>query len=190
MESFFVTFQNLIINLFEANVYLAIIISILLNILISVTGVLPSIFITTINIHFFGGLFGLFISILGESIGAIASFYLYRKGIHHFKLNKRVNNKYFKRIKESEGLETLFFLFIFRILPFLPSGMVTLGAAFTRIDLISFTIVSTIGKIPSLLLEAMIAFQILNSTHSKLFLMFFSLFFLILYFLFKKVKKR
>jgi uncharacterized membrane protein YdjX (TVP38/TMEM64 family) len=189
MESFFVTLQDLIISLFQANIYLAIIISILLNVLISVIGVLPSIFITTINIHFFGGLFGLFISILGESVGAVVSFYLYRKGIHHLKLNRSLNNKNFRRLKESKGLKTLFFLFVFRIFPFIPSGMVTLGAAFTRISLISFTIVSTIGKIPSLLIEAMIANQFLNSSYSNYLLLALSLLLFVLYFLFEKVKK-
>jgi uncharacterized membrane protein YdjX (TVP38/TMEM64 family) len=70
---------------FNANVdtsgLLAIFVSIIINIIISILGVVSSFFITAANIGFFGFGNGLLISITGEAIGAIISFYLYRKGL-------------------------------------------------------------------------------------------------------------
>jgi uncharacterized membrane protein YdjX (TVP38/TMEM64 family) len=52
----------------------AIIVSIVLNIVISIAGVIPSFFITAANITFFGFNTGLIISFLGECVGAAFSF--------------------------------------------------------------------------------------------------------------------
>jgi uncharacterized membrane protein YdjX (TVP38/TMEM64 family) len=70
--------EGQVIHLFEISGYYALLLSILLNIIISVLGVIPSVFITAANISFFGFGYGLTLSILGEAFGAIISFYLYR----------------------------------------------------------------------------------------------------------------
>jgi uncharacterized membrane protein YdjX (TVP38/TMEM64 family) len=40
-------------------------------------------------------------------------------------------------------------------MPFVPSGLVTLSAAFSRMTLASFAVASTIGKIPALVMEGL-----------------------------------
>ena len=62
-----------ILQWFENSRIYAVWISIFLNIIISVLGIVPSVFITAANISFFGFKNGLFLSILGEALGAIIS---------------------------------------------------------------------------------------------------------------------
>jgi len=48
-----------------------------------------------------------------------------------------------------------------RLMPFVPSGLVTLSAAFSRMTLPSFAVASTLGKVPALLIEALAVTAIL-----------------------------
>ena len=54
-------------------------ISIAINILISILGIVPSVFLTAANLAVFGFWKGTLLSFAGEAIGAIISFVLYRK---------------------------------------------------------------------------------------------------------------
>nr|WP_309136131.1 hypothetical protein [Mesobacillus foraminis] len=56
-------------------------ISLLLNTLIAISGILPSAFLTAANILVLGFANGLLLSIAGEAIGAVVCFLLYRKGL-------------------------------------------------------------------------------------------------------------
>ncbi|MED3931393.1 hypothetical protein ABEY43_11120 [Priestia megaterium] len=57
-------------------------ISILLNILISITGVFPSAPLTFVNVKLFGFWNGFSLSFIGEVLDAALSFWLYRKSFH------------------------------------------------------------------------------------------------------------
>ncbi|WP_203362905.1 VTT domain-containing protein [Bacillus sp. REN10] len=136
--------------------------SIGVNIVVAISGVLPSTFITAANITLFGFNGGLFVSIIGEAAGAVISFTLYRKGLKTFKIKRE--NKFLQRLEQTKGGEAVFFVLFLRIIPFVPSGAVTLAAAFSQMSLLSFSIASTIGKIPSLLIEAYSVQQVLKLT--------------------------
>jgi uncharacterized membrane protein YdjX (TVP38/TMEM64 family) len=138
-------------------------ISIFINILISILGFLPSVFLTAFNISAFGFWPGIGISILGESLGAIVSFYLYRKGMKFAGIDKILSNKYFLKLKEASGAEWIFLLFLFRMVPFVPSSVVTVAAAFSSISIVVFSIISSVGKIPSLLIEAFVVVNVLDA---------------------------
>lgn len=129
-------------------------ISILLNIFIAISGVLPSTFLTAANIAIFDLKIGLIISIIGESLGAIISFSLYRQGIAHITKQVNVKNNLLKKLQHTKGLHAFLLVFVLRILPFVPSGLVTLTAAYSEMGLYTFIISSTMGKLPSLLIEA------------------------------------
>lgn len=136
--------------------------SIGLNIIVSVLGFIPSFFITAANISFFGFHQGLLLSILGEAFGAIVSFCLYRKGINKIKTKVTINNRYLNRLQETKGMEAFLLIFALRIFPFIPSGLVTLVSASSKVGTLHFSIASTLGKIPSLVIEAYSIHQILN----------------------------
>lgn len=141
---------------------IALLISIFTSIIIAVLGVVPSIFVTGANIIFFGPIKGFFISLIGETIGAAISFWLYRKGFKKNIENFSVNNKYLKKLVKSQGKESTYLVFLIRLLPFVPSGFVTLGASVSNMNIIPFIIATFLGKVPSIILEAFLSYDFIN----------------------------
>ncbi len=141
---------------------IALLISIFTSVIIAVLGVVPSIFVTGANIIFFGPIKGFFISLIGETIGAAISFWLYRKGFKKNMENFSVNNKYLKKLVKSQGKESTYLVFLIRLLPFVPSGFVTLGASVSNMNIIPFIIATFLGKVPSIILEAFLSYDFIN----------------------------
>ncbi|MCA1055342.1 VTT domain-containing protein [Rossellomorea aquimaris] len=165
MEWLSLIVKEIMENELSGTAFLPALFSIIVNVVISVAGVLPSVFLTAINISYFGFETGLLISIIGEALGAIITFILYRKGISLAKLDNISENRYFMKLKQAEGKEWIFLLFLFRIMPFVPSGVVTAAAAFSSISTLAFAVISTIGKIPALVIEALIVVNVIQSSN-------------------------
>lgn len=145
------------------NPILAVLVSLIANMTVAISGILPSAFITAGNIAYFGFKTGLLVSIAGEAAGAIVSFVLYRKGlIKLLPRFKKSKSKLLLKLKNTEGAEAIILVLILRVLPFIPSGAVTLAAAFSKMGLLSFSVASTLGKIPSLFIEAYSVNQVLS----------------------------
>jgi uncharacterized membrane protein YdjX (TVP38/TMEM64 family) len=72
--------KEAVLSFFQQYPHLALASSLLISILVAVLGVIPSFFVTTANILFFGFWQGVAISFAGEALGAVVAFYLYRKG--------------------------------------------------------------------------------------------------------------
>ncbi|MGG0717189.1 VTT domain-containing protein [Robertmurraya massiliosenegalensis] len=141
------------------------IISILLNILIAIIGILPSTIITLGTVGVLGFNLGVVILIIGEAVGAIISFTLYRRGLRKLSTYPKFNkfeNRFLAKLKESDGVEAILIVVLLRVLPFVPSGIVTLTAAISKIGLLPFSIASTLGKIPAIILEAYSVIYFLN----------------------------
>ncbi|MFS0646109.1 TVP38/TMEM64 family protein [Siminovitchia sp. 179-K 8D1 HS] len=155
---------NEVIQWFPENPAIATVISIILNIFVAVSGIFPSAPITAGNIIFFGFKIGVLMSIIGEAAGAIVSFLLYRKGLSKLLIHDKVKNRLLIRLKYTHGVEAVFLVLVLRVLPFIPSGAVTLAAAFSQMRLFSFSIASTLGKIPSLFIEAYSVDRVLKLT--------------------------
>ena len=136
---------------------IAIPLSLLIEIAIAVVGVLPSFFITAANVAVFGIWWGTALSITGESLGAVVAFMLYRKGLDRlaggkWKFAASLESRMTKLSDAPEGRAFLMVLAL-RLLPYFPSGAVTLGAAGGRMRAWTFTLASTLGKIPALAVE-------------------------------------
>lgn len=145
------------------NPLLAGIISILLNIVVAITGVLPSAFITIGTVGVLGLYYGLIVLIIGEAMGAVISFILYRKGVNKLSAHSKfMNNKFLQRLKDTGGGEAFLLVILLRLLPFVPSGLVTLTASFSKMSLQAFAVASTIGKIPALFIEAYTVYYVLR----------------------------
>ena len=137
--------------------YWAIIISLILSIIVAILGVLPSIFITSANVLVFGFYYGLMLSWIGELLGAGVSFILYRWGIKK-PIEKLVDNyPIIKRVTEAKGLRAWLLIFEARLVPFVPSGLVTLAGAISNINFLPFISATAFGKFPSILLEVLIS---------------------------------
>jgi uncharacterized membrane protein YdjX (TVP38/TMEM64 family) len=174
------------------NFILTIIISLSLNIFIAIAGVVPSTFLTSANILYFGFNYGLVISIIGEALGTVISFYLYRKGIKVVEKVKLLeNNRFVMRLKETNGSEAVLIVLGLRIFPFVPSGLVTLAASISQMKLVTFAMVSTLGKVPALFIEAYSIHTMINlKTEYQIGFGLTAFFLLIIYYLMKRAKKR
>jgi uncharacterized membrane protein YdjX (TVP38/TMEM64 family) len=155
--------ENLILFFEEYSNY-ALVISILVNIIVAIFGVIPSFFVTGANIIFFGFWMGTLISFLGESIGAIIAFLLYRKGFK--KLSTLTVEKYpkAKKLLWKQGKDAFYLILSLRLLPFVPSGLVTFISSIGKVSFIIFAFASTLGKVPALLIEAYSVYQVTQWT--------------------------
>lgn len=132
----------------------AYLLSILINILISILAFVPSVFLTAANIIVFGFWPGTLLSFLGEAVGAMVSFWLYRKGGRRLVSTKLEKYPKVRKLLSVEGKEAFLLILSLRLVPFVPSGLVTLAAALGKVSLLVFIFSSTIGKMPALLMEA------------------------------------
>ncbi|KZE68769.1 hypothetical protein AWM68_00365 [Fictibacillus phosphorivorans] len=149
----------------------AIFISIVLNVIIAILGVVPSVFLTAANIIFFGFWTGTLISFIGEAAGAAISFALYRKGFKHVTRKKLNGYPRVVRLLEAKGKEAFLLIISLRLLPFVPSGIVTFVSAIGAVSAGVFILASSIGKVPALLLEAYSVYNIAEwNTEGKIIL--------------------
>lgn len=71
-------------------------------------------------------------------------------------------DKYPSKIVKSDGKEAGLLIFQGRIIPFIPSGIITLAASISNVNSIIFIFATLIGKIPSIALEALVSYDIIN----------------------------
>ncbi|WP_246942544.1 TVP38/TMEM64 family protein [Bacillus pinisoli] len=129
-------------------------ISVLLNIFISIFAFIPSFFITAANIYVFGLWEGMVLSLVGEVMGSIISFALYRKGIKLVVGEKLHTLPYLGKLQKSSGLEAFVLILSLRLLPFVPSGLVNIAASFSKVSIGTFGLATLLGKIPAVFIEA------------------------------------
>lgn len=177
------------LKMLETYSLFAIPISLIVSSLIAIAGVLPSFFVTGANIIFFGPIKGFIILLLGEIIGAYFSFYIYRKGFKS-KVDSINLEKYklLESITKSKGKRAALFVVEGRLLPFIPSGFVTLAAAISNITIIYFIVATAIGKIPSIALEVLVSYDLININENYLRLFLTVIVVIIIYFALKKYK--
>jgi uncharacterized membrane protein YdjX (TVP38/TMEM64 family) len=120
----------------------------------------PSVFVTAANILFFGFWMGTLISFIGEAIGAAIAFILYRKGFKKAVVKGLDRYPKIKQLINAEGREAFYLVFVLRLIPFVPSGLVTFAAAVGRVGLVVFILASSLGKLPALLIEAYSVYQV------------------------------
>jgi uncharacterized membrane protein YdjX (TVP38/TMEM64 family) len=149
-----------VVQLFNNYPQYAILLSIGFNILIAVLGVVPSVFLTAANVLFFGFWQGTIISFAGEAIGAFIAFLLYRSGFKKRMQNSVQKYRIVNKLIKAEGKEAFFAIVSLRLIPFVPSGVVTFAAAIGKVSAVTFLIASSLGKIPALIIEAYAAYQV------------------------------
>ena len=178
-----------LLQLFQQHAQVAVVLSIFISIVVAVLGLVPSVFITAANILFFGFWKGTFISFLGEMIGAAVAYFLYRNG---FKQASQKSLERFPKVQQlvnAEGRQAFLLILSLRLIPFVPSGVVTFAAAIGRVSAPVFLTASSLGKIPALLLEAYSVYQVAQAGWQGSVILALVAFF-ILYWLVKQRKKR
>ncbi|MCK6256507.1 VTT domain-containing protein [Fictibacillus sp. KIGAM418] len=156
--------KDLIIDLFTAYENIAFLLSIGINMIISLLGVVPSVFLTAANLTVFGFGEGMAVSFIGEAFGAVISFILYRKGFRKAANMRGLSHPKVKQLLAAEGKESFYLILALRLLPFVPSGIVTFIAAIGKTSLFIFVLASSIGKVPAILIEGYSIYQIIHWT--------------------------
>lgn len=132
----------------------------LLNMGLGAVGFFPSVILTGLNINLFGITLGTVLSLSGEIFGAIAGFYLYRFGFS--KIDPQwLKKPFWQPLQRSSASQVFWAVISLRLIPFVPSGLVTAGAALTPISGPLFMVASTIGKIPAVILEVAVVYGII-----------------------------
>jgi uncharacterized membrane protein YdjX (TVP38/TMEM64 family) len=149
-----------LLTIFETHPDSAIAVSLLVNIVVAVLGLIPSVFITAANIIFFGTWKGCLISLAGETSGAIISFFLYRYSFRRASCKSLVNHPKLFKLVNATGVDAFISIVAMRLIPFVPSGLVTFAAAIGKVAPLVFMVASTIGKIPSLAIETYSVLQV------------------------------
>jgi uncharacterized membrane protein YdjX (TVP38/TMEM64 family) len=87
-------------------------------------------------------------------------FILYRKGFKKEATSKISQYKTVEALINAENKKAFWLILSLRLIPFVPSGLVTFAAAIGRVTSIVFVIASSLGKLPALLLEGYAVFQV------------------------------
>ncbi|MDF2682211.1 MAG: hypothetical protein K0R47_3401 [Brevibacillus sp.] len=152
---------------------LGIIGSIVLNVIISVAGVLPSIFLSGANAIVYGLVGGFFVSLTGEVLGATVAFLLYRYGLKKSKgLKKLEKFSWIHRINGASRFRKGLAIVLLRMNPLIPSGVINLGAALTTISFPDFLLATFLGKIPSMVFETFVGHDLVYLSENKYRLLF------------------
>ncbi|WP_411504356.1 TVP38/TMEM64 family protein [Brevibacillus centrosporus] len=147
---------------------LGIIGSIVLNIIISVAGVFPSIFLSGANAIVYGLVGGFFVSLTGEVLGATAAFLLYRYGLQKSKgLKKLEKFSWIQHINGASRFRKGLAIVLLRMNPLIPSGVINLGAALTTISFADFLLATLVGKIPSMVFETFVGHDLVYLSENK-----------------------
>lgn len=131
-----------------------------MSVVVAILGLVPSVFVTAANILFFGFINGTVISFAGEAIGAGIAFILYRKGFKKMAEQKLVKYKMIGQLLQAENRQAFYLIFSLRLIPFVPSGLITFAAAIGKVSFYIFIISSSLGKLPALLLEAWSVYEV------------------------------
>ena len=152
--------KEALLSFFHDYPNLALISSLLISVLVAVLGLVPSVFVTAANILFFGFWQGVLISFLGEALGAVVAFYLYRKGFKKGAAAQISKYKTAEALVNAENKKAFWLILSLRLIPFVPSGLVTFAAAIGQVSATTFLIASSVGKLPALLLEGYAVYQV------------------------------
>jgi len=160
----------------------AVFISILLSIIMTFGLVIPFVILATANGAVFGIAGGTLVSWLGEVVGALVAFSLYRYFLRPAIVKRLSHTQYWcyvDKLSNEHGFKTVL---ISRILPVIPSGILTAAASISNISLWDFWWATAIGKIPSVFAKVVVGHDLLYFEAHKTRLLTGLLFLALLYF--------
>ncbi|MCI2098094.1 MAG: TVP38/TMEM64 family protein [Succiniclasticum sp.] len=140
----------------------AVLVSFVIDVLINMGSVFPSVFVSTANGLIFGLPLGVTISWLAETVGVVFSFLLMRfffRNTAERVIRKANKLQDIDRASEKNGIVWMTFA---RALPYFPSGILTAIGAVSRMSVRDYIIANLIGKFPSTALEVIIGHDIVN----------------------------
>jgi uncharacterized membrane protein YdjX (TVP38/TMEM64 family) len=183
------------VNWFESFGLYAVFFSILLNIVINMIAVVPPFFLAAANAAVFGIWPGFVISLIGETLGSICAYYFYRMILLRWDettIAQRVpflnpaRWRWIHWLRSRSRREQNTVMFLARIMPFMPSPIVTFAAAAVGSRMFDFALITLIGKAPSIALETIIGYDIIFLGENWPRLLIVLAVVIIIYFVFRK----
>lgn len=146
----------------------AILVSFVLDVLINAGSVFPSVFLSTANGLIFGLPLGILISWLAETVGVVLSFLLMRFFFRDTAELLIAKSNSLQHIDRASGEKGFYWIAVARMLPYVPSGILTAVGAVSRISVKDYIIANLIGKFPSTSLEVVIGHDLVNFHENSL----------------------
>ncbi|PTX65072.1 putative membrane protein YdjX (TVP38/TMEM64 family) [Melghirimyces profundicolus] len=139
-----------------------IITALLITSLGNLLGFVPSVTFTGANVLLWGPVGGGTLSWLGEVLGAVASFHLFRTGYRIGAGKKTPDWRWIRRLNRWPARRQFLSVLAARLTPFVPSGAVNLLGALTTLRFRDFMLATAIGKVPSVALEVLVTFDLIH----------------------------
>ncbi|MBM7633323.1 TVP38/TMEM64 family protein [Geomicrobium sediminis] len=160
----------------------SILLTALIATLLSLFPVIPYPIIGGILGAIYGPYLGSLVTWIGSSLASIVMFVFIRYGYQD--LGQRILNRYTTLSKLNLLFERNAFMTIFltRLIPIVPSIIVNVYSALSRVGFLTYTIASSIGKIPSMILFATVGSTIVTNPIGLIYVaIFYGLFLLLVY---------
>lgn len=138
----------------------AVVVSIILSIIMTFGLIIPFILISAANGLVFGLGWGTVVSWAGEVSGAIVAFSIYRYYFRPFIIQRYAHTEYWHYVENISGRHGFKTILIARILPVIPSGILTMAASISTISFRDFAWATLLGKIPSVFAKVLVGYEL------------------------------
>ncbi|WP_414703372.1 TVP38/TMEM64 family protein [Priestia megaterium] len=129
------------------------------------------------------------LSFIGEVLGVALSFWLYQKGFRTLVHTKTPSHSKWLKLLHVQRKESFILILSLRLLPFVPSGLITFFSAVGKGSFAVFISASALGKIPALFIEVYLVYHISQgSMQGRIILVLLSI--ILLFYISKKWKKK
>jgi uncharacterized membrane protein YdjX (TVP38/TMEM64 family) len=159
----------------------AVLVSILISTIMTFGLIIPFVIISAANGAVFGVGWGSVVSWSGEVIGAMIAFGIYRTLLRPTVTQRFRHSPHWQYVERLSGQHGFRTVLIARILPIIPSGVLTAVAAVSRITAWDFWWATVFGKIPSVYVKTLVGHDLLYFSENKSRLVWGLLFIVALY---------
>ncbi|MBL42792.1 MAG: hypothetical protein CMM49_09060 [Rhodospirillaceae bacterium] len=147
-----ITFESIRNNYFlimsnvESNLFLVIVIFAVIYILVATLSIPVATYLTLIGGLAFGPYKGTLIILISATTGATLVFLIFRYASNYF--SKKIDNKYYEKIKFGFNRNPLLYLLLLRLIPIFPFFIVNIVSAMMSMKLRHYILATFIGMIP------------------------------------------
>ncbi|GAE30893.1 TVP38/TMEM64 family protein [Halalkalibacter hemicellulosilyticus] len=139
----------------------------------------------------YGPFIGSIITWIGSSLASIVMFSFVRYGYRGWGKKWLYHNDYVAKLTGLFERNAFMTIFLTRLIPIIPSIIVNIYSALSKVSFVRYTIASSLGKMPSMILFAVVGNTIVNEPKDLLLIaVFYGTFLAVVYFFFRLFKRR
>lgn len=146
----------------------AVLVSISLSIVMTFGLIVPFVLIAAVNGLVFGLGWGTVVSWAGEVIGALIAFAFYRYYFRPSVIRHYAHTEHWRHVEKISGEHGFKMLLLARILPLVPSGLLTAAASVSTISFSDFAWATILGKLPSVFAKVLIGHDLIYFANYKM----------------------